>query len=177
MFLRAEEYAVLPPIWRPGLGHIRIRCFTRTRYACRTSSTGQPSPTVAANGRIRDLAAELGEEYDWDFLCECDDPFCTERLTLAPSSYDDLRARHVPVLAAGHPVAAAALVRSISAQLREEATALRNQAEQQTRRAHRNRAAAARRIDLVCQTCGYDIWVDDPPPRCPVCRADDWHEI
>jgi hypothetical protein len=48
----------------------------------------------AINERIRELAARfehLGED-ELDFICECADETCVERVSLKTSQYDDVRA-------------------------------------------------------------------------------------
>jgi hypothetical protein len=45
------------------------------------------------NERIMDVASGLGGgETAYEFLCECSDPQCTQRLTLRPSEYEHIRA-------------------------------------------------------------------------------------
>jgi hypothetical protein len=48
----------------------------------------------AINDRIRDLANRFGTISDeaLEFVCECADETCVERVSLTPSQYDDLRA-------------------------------------------------------------------------------------
>jgi hypothetical protein len=56
------------------------------------------------NERIRDLSEEAGRELV-EFLCECGDDDCVERIALTPAEYERVRAD--PVLfavAAGHVV-------------------------------------------------------------------------
>jgi hypothetical protein len=59
------------------------------------------------NERINDTADHLATasgEDKWEYLCECADPSCTERITLSRSEYEAVRAdpRRF-VLTPGHP--------------------------------------------------------------------------
>jgi hypothetical protein len=60
------------------------------------------------NRRIRDLAGRCGPEVDpqdstsWEFVCECGDEGCTERVGLPLALYDDLKNADVALLAPGH---------------------------------------------------------------------------
>jgi len=56
------------------------------------------------NRRIRTLAAEVDPQDDssWEFVCECGQLGCTERLGLPLALYDDLRYAGVALLAPGH---------------------------------------------------------------------------
>jgi hypothetical protein len=59
----------------------------------------------AINERIRELASRFDnlDEEELEFVCECADETCVERVSLKPSQYDDVRAipaRFVVVL--GH---------------------------------------------------------------------------
>jgi len=61
----------------------------------------------AINERIRELAGRFEQEVDEtvDFLCECADETCVERVRLTTAQYDDLRA--IParfVVVPGHEV-------------------------------------------------------------------------
>ena len=57
------------------------------------------------NERIKDVADGLVGEQDYEFLCECSDPACTERLTLTTEQYEWVRAKPARfVLARGHTV-------------------------------------------------------------------------
>jgi hypothetical protein len=62
------------------------------------------------NRRIRDLAGRCGPEVDpldcssWEFVCECGEQGCTERLGLPLALYDDLKNADVALLAPGHPL-------------------------------------------------------------------------
>lgn len=46
------------------------------------------------NERIDDTAGHLNATVDdeWEYLCECADPACTERVTLTRSEYEAVRA-------------------------------------------------------------------------------------
>ena len=56
------------------------------------------------NERINDVAGSLGaDDHRYEFVCECSDSHCTERLVLTRSEYDDVRADGTRfVLARGH---------------------------------------------------------------------------
>lgn len=55
------------------------------------------------NERIRDVAETLGGPDAYEFLCECSDAGCTERIALTASEYEEVRAEPTRfVLAAGH---------------------------------------------------------------------------
>jgi hypothetical protein len=57
------------------------------------------------NRNIRDLAAAVdpGEGSSWEFVCECGDEDCSERVGLRLADYDELRRCDVALLAPGHP--------------------------------------------------------------------------
>ena len=60
---------------------------------------------IDANAAIRELADVVGPPHRdglWDFICECDDDDCLERVPLSADEYDALRACGEPVLALGH---------------------------------------------------------------------------
>jgi len=84
-----------------------------------------------ANRRIRDLAARLGEDLDWEFVCECGEPDCSVAVPLTADVYDELRELNLALLAPGHPRARARTAREQASALRLEALALRNQARHQ----------------------------------------------
>ena len=55
------------------------------------------------NARIREIADRSSARTDdWDFMCECGDPACHERVTLSVAEYEELQKRHEPVIAPGH---------------------------------------------------------------------------
>jgi hypothetical protein len=58
----------------------------------------------SVNERIRDVAARHGSDsHDYEFLCECSDPTCLERVTLSLDEYEAVRADGARfVLAEGH---------------------------------------------------------------------------
>jgi hypothetical protein len=95
-----------------------------------------------ANKRIRDLARKVGahEHSVWEFVCECGQPFCEERINVTLSLYDEARHVRASVLAHGHVRARARAARNWSSEVRAEASAVRSQAEQQIRRAERLRS-------------------------------------
>ena len=57
------------------------------------------------NQRIRGLAAEVDpqDHSSWEFVCECGEKGCTERLGLTLALYDDLKTADIALLAPGHP--------------------------------------------------------------------------
>ena len=61
-------------------------------------------PLGEVNRNIRDLAAKLDprDSSSWEFVCECGDDRCNERLRLALARYDELRSTQVALLAPGH---------------------------------------------------------------------------
>jgi hypothetical protein len=55
------------------------------------------------NERIKDVADGLEGPAPYEFLCECADASCTERISLSPEEYERVRAKSVRfVLAPGH---------------------------------------------------------------------------
>ena len=58
----------------------------------------------SVNERIRDVGARHGSDpHDYQFLCECSDPTCLERVTLSLDEYEAVRAEATRfVLAEGH---------------------------------------------------------------------------
>ncbi|HEX6762373.1 MAG TPA: hypothetical protein VF094_06205 [Gaiellaceae bacterium] len=57
------------------------------------------------NRVIRDLAAKLDPEDAlpmWQFVCECGEKSCTERVGLSAGRYDALKNADVALLAPGH---------------------------------------------------------------------------
>jgi ANTAR domain-containing protein len=98
------------------------------------------------NGRIHDLAVEVGERESqdaWEFICECGLPDCRESVVLEVVEYAERRDRGEPILAPDHQVSRPELTRRAARELRLENEALRAQAQQQVQRAVRNRQAAA----------------------------------
>ena len=56
------------------------------------------------NQKIRDLAADV-DPHDvsrWEFVCECGEQGCTERVGLALARYDELKNANGALLAPGH---------------------------------------------------------------------------
>jgi hypothetical protein len=111
------------------------------------ANTGEPVELsdlmVDMNERVRALAARLhesiGEQGDeWGFMCECGLVTCHERVHLSLPAYEALRTRGDAVLAAGHVLTEAQRARRRAERLSGEASALRAQAELQTKRARRN---------------------------------------
>jgi hypothetical protein len=74
----------------------------------------------------------------WDFLCECGDGGCNELVHLTLDGYEQLRAADGFVLFETHTLQRAEAARAWARELREEAVALRAQAQHQQKRAHRN---------------------------------------
>lgn len=56
------------------------------------------------NERIRETAERFGaDDHTYEFICECADPNCTDRVSLSPSAYEEIRADSRRfVLAEGH---------------------------------------------------------------------------
>jgi hypothetical protein len=57
------------------------------------------------NRSIRDLAAKV-DPHDssmWEFVCECGEEDCTERVGLALARFDELKHADLALLAPGHP--------------------------------------------------------------------------
>jgi hypothetical protein len=85
-----------------------------------------------------DLAAEDREAKGWNFLCECGDADCLEVVHLTLVRYERLRAAGGFVLAETHALQRAEAVRAWARELREDAAALRAQAQHQRKRARKN---------------------------------------
>jgi len=75
----------------------------------------------------------------WEFICECNRPDCEARVVLSLPQYEALRARRDRVLAPGHEETHGQRARRIATELRDNAAALRAQAQQQFERAARGR--------------------------------------
>ena len=57
------------------------------------------------NERIKEVADGLEGARTYEFLCECSDPGCTERIELTREEYESVRAKPARfVLARGHTV-------------------------------------------------------------------------
>lgn len=55
------------------------------------------------NERINEVAARAEGDHSYDFLCECADPGCTERITMTRDQYEEVRQSSTRfVLALGH---------------------------------------------------------------------------
>lgn len=56
------------------------------------------------NERIREISDSFGQEdATYDFLCECSDPDCTQRVVLTRAEYENVRAESTRfVVAKGH---------------------------------------------------------------------------
>jgi len=56
------------------------------------------------NRRIRDLATRVDprDESSWEFVCECGEEGCTERVGLPLDGYDSLKRHNGTLLAPGH---------------------------------------------------------------------------
>ena len=57
------------------------------------------------NRQIRDLAADVDPDdtSSWQFVCECGQEGCCERVGLPLAHYDELKRADVALLAPGHP--------------------------------------------------------------------------
>jgi hypothetical protein len=57
------------------------------------------------NRRIRDLATKVDPQdvSSWEFVCECGEEGCSERVGLALERYDELKHEDGALLAPGHP--------------------------------------------------------------------------
>jgi len=57
------------------------------------------------NRSIRDLAAKVDphDSSTWEFVCECGEDGCAERVGLPLARYDELKYADVALLAPGHP--------------------------------------------------------------------------
>ena len=80
----------------------------------------------------------IDTRQEWEFFCECGREDCDKYVSLTLNAYSSLHDGGGAVLAPGHRRSQIGLAR----QLREEATALKRQAEHQLRRARRNLASA-----------------------------------
>jgi hypothetical protein len=56
------------------------------------------------NRRIRDLATKVDPQdvSSWEFVCECGEEGCTERVGLPLAGYDELKHANGALLAPGH---------------------------------------------------------------------------
>ena len=76
----------------------------------------------------------VDQEQEWEFFCECVRYGCDKRVKLTVAAYRALYDGGTPVLAPGHQPSE----RERSQQLKEEAKALRAQAELQLKRARKH---------------------------------------
>ena len=93
------------------------------------------------NTEIRKAAARLiavEPELSWQFRCECGAPDCEAMVAVTLPEFDALQVMGAPVLAEEHAVGRAALARRKARQLRDGASALREQAKHQQRRARKH---------------------------------------
>jgi hypothetical protein len=90
---------------------------------------------TTVNQTILDAAREsITEEQEWEFFCECGLPDCDEQVRLTLDAYVSLHDSGGAVLADGHQVSQV----ERSKRLRDDADALRGQAEHQVKRAKKN---------------------------------------
>lgn len=88
------------------------------------------------NRHILNVASEVvPEDQQWAFFCECGRAECHEYVTLTLAAYGSIRDARGAVLAPGHRLSQLERAR----RLQDDAEALRRQAEQQVKRAKRNR--------------------------------------
>jgi rubrerythrin len=132
---------------------------------------------VEANEAIRAWADEHDDGTVWDFVCECDDPDCNRHLELTLALCDAVRGAGGEVKATDHGpaldgrVARARDARARALIVREEARAVRAQAQQAHRRVVAGRIA---QDEVICAQCGYGVAVPNPPEACPMCRSNEW---
>ncbi|MBV8480871.1 MAG: hypothetical protein JOY72_11290 [Actinobacteria bacterium] len=92
------------------------------------------------NRHILEVAVESPSgAHEWDFFCECGRADCYEHVNLTVDQYVSIRDTGGDVLATGHRASQTARAE----RLREEAKALRAQAEHQLRRAKNTRGGDA----------------------------------
>ena len=107
--LAEVEDALLPP--HPFRSH--QVCFTSAGHDRYSASVGKPQEQRLAlnealfrdvNERIREISDSFGgDEETFDFLCECSDPACTQRVVLTRAEYEDVRSDATRfVVAKGH---------------------------------------------------------------------------
>lgn len=100
-------------------------------------SIEQLNAPVEVNELIRDFLAQTVAPADgsvWEFVCECGQPGCREHVALTLELFDESRYTGEPVVASGHLRARARAARRWSAELREEARAVCNEARQHRKR-------------------------------------------
>jgi multidrug efflux pump subunit AcrA (membrane-fusion protein) len=97
---------------------------------------------VEVNARILDAAREsVGEELEWEFFCECGRADCEASVRLTIEAYSALHDDGHAVLSAGHELSQVSRARG----LLEDSQALLAQADQQVKRAKKNRDDSPRR--------------------------------
>jgi hypothetical protein len=90
------------------------------------------------HGAVRDY---VSSDDAWDFFCECGRADCQESVSLTIASYSALRGEcgDGAVLAPGHDLSRAEQAQRKARSLRDDAAALRAQAEHQVKRAQKTR--------------------------------------
>ena len=90
----------------------------------------------------RELERIDGSHDAWAFHCECGEHGCREWVSLRLDQYSAIRSRlDETLLAPGHTVTQAKLVRELSSELREQARVVRAKSELQLRRSRKPRPA------------------------------------
>jgi hypothetical protein len=109
--------------------------------ADRRSESSATRKELNRNVRLAVERFELSglDEDTWDFLCECGLDVCQEWVTLRIAEYEALQRAGDPVLASGHTLSQGERSRRRARRLVDDAKALAAQAEQQVKRAKRNR--------------------------------------
>ena len=121
---------------------VQIRAAHRRRSATRAdayAAVNKADLLAEVNSNIRRVAADVDSDHDtvWDFVCECGSDDCFEQVGLPLARYDELKNADAALLAPGHPLRKARDARQQAGELKEEATALRNEAQTQRRRSRR----------------------------------------
>jgi hypothetical protein len=91
-------------------------------------------PLEYSNADLRRVRVADGGEQEWEFSCECGKDGCRARVFLTLDAYIELHEGSGVVLADGHSESQIGRAR----RLRDEAEALKRQAEHQTSRARRH---------------------------------------
>jgi hypothetical protein len=78
------------------------------------------------------------EADTWSFLCECGDESCQEWVTLPVVGYEALQRADQPIFAPGRSLTPSQKSRRTARRLRDDAKALRAEAQHQAKRARRN---------------------------------------
>lgn len=111
---------------------------------------GVPDLLAELNARVRELAnSQTGGNQQWDFRCECGDRACKQVVAVTLVEFDALRAAGAPLLAEGHALGSAPAARRKARGLREDAAALRAEAQLQRKRARGELPATAHRPLLL----------------------------